>query len=98
MPECPAVGVDRDDAQPVEGVEDDDGDESGLNEADEGHLVRGNNLVVCLGGDANQGRVEYVNEKEEEDRDSGGAMREPHPHARLAAIQTHTGGQRGPLT
>src|SRR6056300_277028 len=56
--------VHEDDAQTVEGVEDNRTHKSYLGNTHEGSLVGTNDRVVCLRADANKSRVQDVDEKE----------------------------------
>ena len=55
--------------------------------ADDRRLVRGDDLVVVLGGDPDESGVQDVHEQEEEDEDTGDSMSHPGPHSFPAAVQ-----------
>ena len=89
--------VHEDDPDAVERVEHDGGDEAGLTESHDRVLVRGDDVVVRLGGDAHERRVEHVHEQEEEDGDAGHAVRDPRPHAFPPSVERsgrHFAGSR----
>jgi len=78
--------VHDDDAQAVVGVIGDRADQEHLADAHDRVLVGADHRVVGLGGDPNERRVEDVDEKEEEDGHAGDAMKNPRPHALVAAV------------
>ncbi|MBG9885151.1 hypothetical protein ABE10_00835, partial [Bacillus toyonensis] len=84
--------VDQDDAQAVDRVERDAGDEHDLPEPHERVLVCAEHRVVSLGRDADQRGIEHVDQEEEEDRDPGDAVKHPRPHALASAVQRSAGG------
>jgi hypothetical protein len=74
---APAPEVHGDDPQAVQRVEEDGRHQAVLQEGDDGRLVHGDGVVVGLGGDADEGGVEHMDEQEEENEDTGDAMRHP---------------------
>ena len=79
--------VHGDDTQAVERVEEDRGHQAVLEQRDDRRLVRGDDVVVRLGGDADESGVQDVYEQEEEDEDAGDSMSHPGPHSFPAAVQ-----------
>ena len=83
--------VNKDDAQTVEGVEDDSADEPNLCNTHQGSLVGTDDRVVCLRADADEGSVQDVDEQEEVDANAGDPVEDPRPHAFAAAVQSSSG-------
>jgi len=81
----------EDDAEPVEGVEDNRCHQTNFSNTHEGCLVSPDNCVVRLGADPNEGSIEDVHEEKEVDTDAGDAVQNPRPHAFTTAIQSATG-------
>src|SRR6185437_7437918 len=79
--------VDRDDAQPVEGVEDDRRGQPVLQEVSDRVLVAADDRVVRRLRDPDQRGVEHMSEQEEEDQHAGDPVRHPAPHPLTAAVQ-----------
>jgi hypothetical protein len=83
-PDVPEIH--QDDAQPVERVKNDRGNQSYFGDTHQGCLICPNDRVVSLGTDPDQRRVENVDEQKEVNSDSGNAVKNPRPHAFTAAI------------
>jgi len=83
--------VNEDDAQPVEGVEDDRANEPNLGNTHEGSLVGAYDGVVCLRADADEGSVQDVDEQEEVNANAGNPVEDPRPHAFTAAVKSSSG-------
>src|SRR5699024_3045937 len=80
--------VDENDAKTVERMECDGGDESDLTECHDRCLVGSDHCVIGLGRDADEGSIEHVDQKEEEDSDACDAMRAPGPHSFVSSVQS----------
>src|SRR5699024_6969641 len=72
----------------VERMECDGGDESDLTECHDRCLVGSDHCVIGLGRDADEGSIEHVDQKEEEDSDACDAMRDPGPHSFVSSVQS----------
>ena len=83
--------VNEDDAQAVEGVEDDRANEPNLGNTHEGSLVGAYDGVVCLRADADKRSVQDVDEQEEVDPNAGNPVEDPRPHAFTAAVKSSSG-------
>ena len=83
--------INEDDAQAVEGMEDDRADEPNLCNTHEGSLVGTNDGVVCLRADADKRSVQDVDEQEEVNANAGNPVENPGPHAFAAAVQSSSG-------
>ena len=83
--------VNEDDAQTVEGVEDDRANEPNLGNTHEGSLVGTNDGVVCLGAHTHEGRVQDVDKQEEVNTNAGDPVENPGPHAFAAAVKSSSG-------
>ena len=83
--------VNEDDAQAVEGVEDDRADEPNLCNTHEGGLVGTDDGVVGLRTDADKRSVQDVDQQEEVDANAGDPVEDPRPHAFAAAVQSSSG-------
>ncbi len=82
-----APEVDQDDAQTIQGVEDDGADEDELTKTHDRVLVGAHDRVVGLRADAHECGVENVDEQEEEDGHTGNTVQDPRPHAGVAAVK-----------
>src|SRR5699024_1438051 len=80
--------VDENDTKTVERMECDGGDESDLTECHDRCLVGSDHCVIGLGRDADEGSIEHVDQKEEEDSDACDAMRDPGPHSFVSSVQS----------
>lgn len=80
--------IDENDAQTVERMECDCGDERDLTECHDRCLIGSDHCVVRLGRDADEGSIEHVDQKEEEDSDACDAMRDPGPHSFVSSVQS----------
>ena len=79
--------VNKDDAEPIEGVEHNSADQPDFRNTHERSLVGANHGVVGLRAHPNKSCVQDVNEKEEVDADSCNAVENPGPHAFSSAVE-----------
>lgn len=91
MPGAYVPEVDQNNAEAIEGVEDDRSHEANFCNAHEWSLVGANDCVVGLRAHAHQRGVENVHEQKEVDTNSSDAVENPRPHSFAAAIQRSAG-------
>src|SRR5690606_16594109 len=83
--------VHQDDPDAVECVEQHRPDQTDLHEVHDRGLVGGDDIVIGIGGDADQRGVQNVHEEEEEDRHAGDPVSDPGPHTFVPAVQSADG-------
>ncbi len=83
--------VNKDDAQPVERVENNRADQTDLSNTHKGSLVGTNHGVIGLGAHSHESGVQDVDEEEEVNTYAADAVENPGPHALSTAIQRPAG-------
>lgn len=91
MPGSDVPKVHENNSQSIEGVENNDRDESYFSDPHEGRLVGANDSVVRLRANPDQRRVQNVDEEKKVDTHAGNSVQNPGPHAFAASIKRAAG-------
>ena len=91
MPGSDVPKVHENDPQAIEGVENNDRNESYFSDPHEWRLVGANDSVVSLGANPNQRRVQDVDEEKKVDTHAGDSVQNPGPHAFAATVKSSAG-------